>query len=52
MFGLGKIAFGILLGLFVIPAVILDPAGTFETASNIISKIIDFGGAIGEVSNV
>ncbi len=52
MFGLGKIGFGILIGFFVIPAIILDPIGTFETASNIISKIIDFGGAVGELSNV
>ena len=51
MFGLGKIAFGILLGLFVIPAVIIDPSGTFETASDIIGKIFEFAGAVGEVTN-
>ena len=52
MFGLAKIGFGILLGALVIPAIIEDPVGTFSTASDIITKIIDFGSAVGEVANV
>lgn len=52
MLGLGLIGFGVLLGLFVIPAITADPVGTLETVSGIITKIIDFGGAVGEVANV
>lgn len=52
MFGLGKIGFGVLLGLFVVPAIIADPSGTLETVSDVITKIVDFGGAVGEVANV
>lgn len=48
----GKFILGILVGFFVVPAMILDPVATFETAKDIGGKIIEvfsYIGAVGEV---
>ncbi len=47
MFGLGKILLGILIGVFVVPAVILDPVATFNTVQGVIEKLSELGGVIG-----
>lgn len=48
----GKFILGILVGFFVVPAMILDPVATFETAKDIGGKIIEvftYIGGVGEV---
>lgn len=42
-----KFISGILVGFFVIPAVLADPAGTFDVIHGIITKLSELGGAIG-----
>lgn len=46
MFG-ARILLGILIGVFVIPAVVADPVGTFSTVQGVIEKLSELGGAIG-----
>lgn len=46
MFG-SKIILGILIGVFVIPAVVADPVGTFDTIQNVFGKLAELGGVIG-----
>lgn len=36
-----KFILGILVGFFVIPAVLSDPQGTFETTKNVVTKIVE-----------
>ena len=38
---------GILVGFFVIPAVLADPQGAFETAKNVVTKIVEVAGFLG-----
>ena len=48
----GKFLLGIFVGFFVVPAMLLDPVGTFETAQDIAGKIIEvfsYLGGVGEV---
>ena len=48
----GKFVLGVLVGFFVVPAMLLDPVGTFETAKDIGAKIIEvfsYLGGVGEV---
>ena len=42
-----KFILGILVGFFVIPAVLADPQGTFETAKNVVTKIVEVAGFLG-----
>lgn len=46
MFG-SKIILGILIGVFVVPAVAIDPVGTFNTVQGVFTKLIELGGVIG-----
>jgi len=46
MFG-SKIILGILIGVFVVPAVALDPIGTFNTFQGVVTKLVELGGVIG-----
>lgn len=48
----GKFLLGIAVGVFIIPAMIADPAGTIETAQNIIQKIIEVFGYLSGVGAV
>ncbi len=48
----GKFVLGILVGFFVVPAMILDPVATFETAKEIGGKIIEVFSYIGGVAEV
>lgn len=48
----GKFILGILVGFFVVPAMILDPVATFETAKDIGAKIIEVFSYIGGVGEV
>ncbi len=50
MFG-SRILLGVLIGIFVIPAVIADPTGTFETLQGVVEKLSELAGAIGGVVN-
>lgn len=48
----GKFLLGILVGFFVVPAMLIDPVATFETAKDIGGKVIEvftYIGAVGEV---
>ena len=44
-----KFISGILIGFFVIPAVLADPQGVFETAKNVSTKIVEVAGFFGDV---
>ncbi len=46
MFG-SKLILGILIGVFVVPAVAVDPVGTFNTVQSVFAKLIELGGVIG-----
>lgn len=46
MFG-ARILLGVLVGFFVVPAIVADPTGSFNTAKDVITKIIEFGSAVG-----
>ncbi len=48
----GKFLLGIFVGFFVVPAVLLDPVTTFETAKDIGGKIIEVFSYIGGVGEV
>lgn len=48
----GKFVLGILVGFFVVPAMIIDPIATFETAKDIGAKIIEVFSYIGGVGEV
>lgn len=48
----GGVIFGILVGLFVIPPMMADPAGTIETIANIIGKVVEVASYIGGVGEV
>jgi len=45
----GKFILGILVGFFIIPAMLIDPQGTIQTAQNVVGKLAEFVGFIGGV---
>ncbi|MCP6727065.1 MAG: hypothetical protein KJI69_03515 [Patescibacteria group bacterium] len=47
-----KFILGILVGFFVVPAMIIDPVATFETAKEIGGKIFEVFTYIGGVAEV
>lgn len=48
----GGVIFGILVGLFVIPPMLADPAGTITTIGDIVGKVIEVGSYIAGVGEV
>lgn len=48
----GGVIFGILVGVFVVPPMLADPAGTIQTIGNVIGKIIEVASYIGGVGEV
>ena len=42
-----KFILGILVGFFVIPTVLEDPQEAFETAKNVVTKIVEVAGVLG-----
>ena len=42
-----RILLGILIGVFVVPVIIADPVGTFDTVQSVIGKLSDLAGVIG-----
>ena len=48
----GKFLLGVLVGFFVVPAILLDPEASLETAKEIGGKIIEVFSYIGGVREV
>ena len=46
----GKFVLGILVGFFVVPAMLIDPQGTLNTIQNVAGKLAEFVGYIGGVA--
>jgi hypothetical protein len=51
----GKFVLGILVGFFVVPAMLIDPQGTISTfqniAGNIAGKLAEFVGYVGGIAS-
>lgn len=45
----GKFLLGIVVGFFVVPAIVSDPQGTIDTATNVVNKIIEVAGFVGGI---
>lgn len=50
MFG-SRILLGILIGVFVIPTILADPVGAFETFQGVVEKLSELAGVVGGVVN-
>jgi len=46
----GKFVLGILVGFFVVPAMLIDPQGTISTFQNIAGKLAEFVGYVGGIA--
>jgi len=47
----GKFVLGVIVGFFVVPAMIIDPQGTISTFQNIAGKLAEFVGYVGGIAN-